>query len=95
MKINSLYTLLINRFKINERLQPSSEGPSRPPREARGDRSELSRLVAALKEAERQEGESDPLQAARLDELQEKIDAGTYKIDLNKLAAAMLKPAGK
>ncbi|HHX87563.1 MAG TPA: hypothetical protein GX693_05215 [Firmicutes bacterium] len=94
MKISSLYTLLINRFRINEKIQPRSGEQPCPPLAAQSDRSELSRLVAALQEAERLEDHQDPLQAARLNQLEEKINTGDYKVDIYKLAEAMLKPPG-
>lgn len=91
VKINSLYTLLINRFRIYEKIQPrSGEQPCSLPA-AQNDRSELSRLVAALQEAERLENYPEPVQTARLSQLEEKINSGTYKVDVHKLAEAMLK----
>lgn len=94
VKINSLYTLLINRFRINEKIQSRPGEQARSSLSAQSDRSELSRLVAALQEAERLEDHQDPLQAARLNQLEDKINTGDYEVDVYKLAEAMLKPPG-
>ncbi len=91
MKINSLYTLLINRFALNERIEAKSgKREALPSRIVQGDRSELSRLVAALKEMERLEEEPGHVQTERLNRLQEEINSGAHKLDLHKLAESML-----
>lgn len=91
MKIRSLYTSLINRFKTEQKIQPRPAGDGASPRPLQSDRRELTSLVTALQEAERLEEQGGSADAARLHRLEKKINRGTYRVDVKKLAEAMLR----
>lgn len=91
MEIRSLYKLLLNRLRGPEqKIQPRPEEKGATPRAVQSDRRELSNLVAALQEAERLEGQSEPVDLTRLKKLEKEINSGAYEVDLRKLAEAML-----
>ena len=85
-----MYSILINRFKANEKIQSPSGTEAVPPPVVQGDRSELSRIVSALREAECRE--EQPEQTAHLRKLGEEINSGNYRVDVDELASAMLRP---
>lgn len=92
MEIRSLYKLLLNRLREpGQRMQPPLEEKAATSPAAPADRRELSNLMAALREAERQDEGNRPADAARLKELQEEIERGNYEIDARKVAEAMLR----
>lgn len=92
MEIRSLYKILLGRFReTGRKVQPRQEEKSAAPRIRAGDRRELSSLTAALQEAERLEDRSTPVDTARLKKLEKEIDSGTYRVDLGKLAEAMMR----
>ena len=93
MRISSNYLQLINRILTEEPgKSPSSAKKGAAKSE---DRKELSKLVTVLQqEMERLEGKSSPERAAKLQSLAEQIENGTYYVDSQKLAEAMLKYFG-
>ncbi len=94
MRISSNYLQLINRILTEEPGKPSGNSQKATSKEE--DRKELSKSITGLQqEMERLEEESGPDRAAQLKSLSEKIEQGSYHVDSEKLAEAMLKFMGK
>ncbi len=94
MRISSNYLQLINRILTEEPGKPS--GGSKKASVKAEDRKELSQLITVLQqEMERIDGETGPDRADRIRIIAAQIDQGTYDVDSNKLAEAMLKYFGK
>ncbi|MEW5785207.1 MAG: flagellar biosynthesis anti-sigma factor FlgM [Bacillota bacterium] len=89
MKVNTDYTQMIRRVLGSEKRQAGENAQAPAP--ANEDRQEISRAMTALqRELQRIEAESSPARAARLRQLAEEIARGDYRVDDERLAAAML-----
>lgn len=94
MRISTNYIQLINRILTEEPGKSSSEAKKSTSRGE--DRKELSGMITGLQqEMERIDVETGPARAARLQSLAEQIEKGTYEVDSQKLAEAMLKYFGQ
>lgn len=95
MEIHSLYKLFLNRLREpGQKTQPPLGEKAVAPQTAPGDRREFSSLLAALREAECLDRQTEPADAARLKKLQEEIEQGLYEINTRRLAEAMLRSPG-
>lgn len=94
MRISANYLQLINRILTEEPGKPSSG--SKKVASKQEDRKELSQLITVLQqEMDRIDSESGPGRAAKLKDLAERIEQGTYYVDSEKLAEAMFRFLGK